>query len=255
MSSSERDVPPRPGPERTRRSVRVDEERLVADAHLVQLIRDEMKDPDRPHRPAYEALADSLVSYTIPVLRAWLSSGQLFTRMRQLGVHVPGLLASERAALFNDADDLIFEATADAFQRFSERTLQHDVGGWNPDGGTSLKTYFVNTAVLGMGNHIRAWRRARRRTAQYGYEAGLLTDDLVATPPSSSPGPLEVVLERESRSELFDALDRTDPVLVRALHERIETGRSWSLIADELGLSARALEGRLRRARDRLTLD
>ena len=59
-----------------------------------------------------------------------------------------------------DREDLAVETVARALPFFRQRALVE--GGWKPEGGASLSTYFVNFLPFQFANAYREWHRNQK---------------------------------------------------------------------------------------------
>ncbi|MGW7082578.1 RNA polymerase sigma factor [Streptomyces sp. NPDC054871] len=118
---------------------------------------------------------------------------------------------------------------------------QHKVWAtWDARKGAALETYFVNALLLRFPTVFRAWQRTRRSLPlPYGADVAALSVEVTHLDPA-----LAVV----SRDALERALRTAGPE-VRAVLGLVAVGYPHSDIADRLGISERAVEGRLYRFR------
>jgi DNA-directed RNA polymerase specialized sigma24 family protein len=188
--------------------------------------------------PAYAVFEEDLAGYGYQVMQAWLKTGYIFTLCRQAGLG----LTSERVPV-GDREDLAQETVAAALNAFKRVGLQR--GGWRPEGGASLRTYFIGALCHQFAN---VWRKRLRTRAVPA------TLPLEAVPPgaaSRGPGPDDIVVQRDEirRGLVGIESERTRAALVLAAE-----GYEHEEIAEILGpdVTARAVEGYLRRHRRRL---
>jgi DNA-directed RNA polymerase specialized sigma24 family protein len=103
--------------------------------------------------PNWDRFANELARYGHAVVLAWLRTGEMFAqcvrRHRRLSPPPVWWCEEDRITL---ADDTVFQGILD----FRERGLRG--GQWRPDGGASLRTYFVGSCVLAFPNVYRRWR-------------------------------------------------------------------------------------------------
>ncbi|HUY50646.1 MAG TPA: hypothetical protein VMV92_33895 [Streptosporangiaceae bacterium] len=185
--------------------------------------------------PAYAAFEDELATYGHQVMTAWLATGHIFTRCREAGLSLLSLPIP-----FSDREDLAQETVAEALRTFRSTGLEQ--GGWRPEGGASLKTYFTGALFRQFAN---IWRK-RLRTP--GASTGLSLETLPSDIESHDRGPAETSVQRdEIRRGLADIKsDRTRVALVLT-----EDGYEQEEIAEILGpdVTPRGVEGYLRRHR------
>ncbi len=192
--------------------------------------------------PEFDAVADELVRYAYPILRAWIASGTIFSQARRSGVRgLPSFDGQVPAAA--DNDDITQDTLVLALRRFAERGRAGR--GWTAGGGASLATYFLSGCVLAFGETYRSWQREQRR--QHLAEVAA---EVVAAAPTDFEvlDPADVVAARDAfqHSLPADARTRTAVVLAAAGYSHAEIAK---ILSD--GTSPRAVEGMLRRYRSR----
>ena len=187
--------------------------------------------------PAYALFEDDLASYGYQVMKAWLASGHIFARCRQVGLGLKFLPVP-----VGDREDLAQETVAEALVAFRRKGLQQ--GGWRPEGGASLRTYFTGALCHQFANIWRKRLRTRMIPAELRLEA------VSPAAESPGPGPDDIVMQRDEIRRGLAGIksERTRAVLVLA-----EYGYEQEEIAEILGpdVTARAVEGCLRRHRRR----
>ncbi|WP_294520312.1 RNA polymerase sigma factor [uncultured Pseudoflavonifractor sp.] len=111
------------------------------------------------------------------------------------------------------------------------------IGGYDPDRGswTAWLTAVTRNTAL---NRLRKSCRG--------------TEALSEHTPAPEPPPEEALLERERREELRQAIARLPEKDLRLFYRKYYYMQSTEQIAAELGLTPRAVEGRLYRIRERL---
>jgi DNA-directed RNA polymerase specialized sigma24 family protein len=190
--------------------------------------------------PAYGVFEDDLASYGYQVMMAWLATGHIFTRCRQAGLGLKSLPVP-----VGDREDLAQETVAAALNAFKRAGLQQ--GGWRPEGGASLKTYFAGALCRQFANIWRKWLRTRVISVPLPLEA--------VPPGTASPdlGPDDIAVQRDEIRHGLAGIEseRTRAVLVLAAY-----GYEQEEIAEILGpdVTARVVEGCLRRHRRRVAL-
>lgn len=206
--------------------------RLEADADL----RDLLARSDFSGE-AYAVFEEDLARYGLQVMRGWLREGYIFTRCAEAGVPL-----NRRPIPHGDHEDLAQEVIAGALPVFRQKALRE--GGWRPEGGASLKTYFTRSLCF---QFAKVWRR-RLRDKDPAAAPGQLVDAAQAEAASSDPGPAETVLRRDEIRRGLTSIpsERTRMAVVLA-----EDGYQHDEIAELLGpeVSPRAVEGLLRRHR------
>jgi DNA-directed RNA polymerase specialized sigma24 family protein len=188
--------------------------------------------------PAYGALADDLANYGYQVMMAWLATGHIFDRCRQAGLGLRVLPVP-----LGDREDLAQETVAAALNAFKRQGLQQ--GGWRPEAGASVTTYFTRQMCFQFANIWKRWLRTRV------ISASLPLDALPPGAASPDPGPDDIAVQRD---EIRRGLDGIESDKTRAAVVLAEDGYGQEEIAEILGpdVTARAVEGYLRRHRRRI---
>ncbi|MFG3140640.1 RNA polymerase sigma factor [Streptomyces sp. NPDC048211] len=113
---------------------------------------------------AWELFANTLAQYAHPIMTNWLYTGQIFAACTQRGRPVRRRTERDAEALRTDRDErdgLVCEAIARGLRVFQKHALTQ--GGWRPDGGASLKTYFIGAVVGEFGGVFDRWASERAR--------------------------------------------------------------------------------------------
>jgi DNA-directed RNA polymerase specialized sigma24 family protein len=185
---------------------------------------------------AYAVFEEDLVRYGLQVMRDWLCGGYIFAQCDKVG-----LFLSRRAISPGDSEDLAQEVVARALPVFRQKALRE--GGWRPEGGASLKTYFARSLCFQFAN---VWKR--RLKDKDPAIPGQTLDTLQAEAASPDPGPAETFLRRD---EILRGLAGIPDERTRMAVVLAEDGYQHDEIAELLGpgVSSRAVEGLLRRHR------
>jgi len=188
--------------------------------------------------PAYALFEVDLASYGHRIMTAWLATGHIFARCRQVGL---GL--TPRPVPITEREDLVQETVAAALAAFKRRGLQE--GGWRPEGGASLKTYFTGALCHQFANIWKKRFRARADAVELPLEI---------VPPGAAapgPGPEDIAVQRD---EIRRGLAHIESERTRAAVVLASYGYEHEEIAEILGpeVTARAVEGFLRRHRLRM---
>jgi RNA polymerase sigma factor (sigma-70 family) len=133
------------------------------------------------------------------------------------------------------------ETVAVALREFRERALVRRL--WSPDGGASLKTYFIGTCLFVFPNVFRAWQRGEDRWGRIDLDES--TPDLES---ETHNDPADIVPLRVDVTEHLRSLDPRTAAVIVLTAERY----TQQEIAEILGMTIRAVEGILNRHRRRL---
>lgn len=166
----------------------------------------------------------------------------MFAQCKKKGCYPgPPPLTWETDEVQSLANDTVSQGILD----FRERALIG--GGWSPQGGASLKTYFVGRCVFAFPNFYRKWcteQDHRRRLSVLSVH----TDDIVGVS-SSDLDPAELALRRMHVWQSFDDIDdaRTRKAIILQ-----EAGYQLEEIAELLDEPGRdVIRGVLQRQRHR----
>lgn len=185
--------------------------------------------------PGYGVFEEDLVKYESSALMAELTSGLIFTKCAQKGIRLPRWRLSPQ-----DCEELVYETLARALPLFRRRALVG--GGWRPEGGATLKTFFMNFLPYQFANAYREWRKGQE--TDIGQHEG--APDAMPCP---LPGPQEIYLQREA---IRDGLAAIESENVRAALVLTEDGYDQNEIAEILSTTRRSVEGLLHRHRKKI---
>jgi hypothetical protein len=188
--------------------------------------------------PGWDRYARELARYGYAVMMAWLTSGEMFSQCKAKGCNLgpPPLewTVDDRAGLAS-------ETVALAVNSFKQQALIE--GRWTPNGGATLRTYFIGGCVFAFPNLYRKWL-ADRAALQQLMSIERDTDD--RSNPPQDPG--EMAVTRLHIQEGFNSIpdDRTkSAVLLQAM------GYTYDEIGEILQITPRAVDGLIRRQHER----
>ena len=216
-------------------------ERLAADKEAVRRVQ-----LQGFHGPAWAELSDALMRYGHTVIGAWIRTGRVFRRCREKKIRVrkPPPEGFRR----EDTEQLAWETVAMGLTRFQNDILA--TSRWDPTKGASLKTFFVGQCLIQFATVYGDWcRRAQREAA--------LAAALASLPPEAhSPDLAEDFERKNNEAELLDRMlgrftrERTRE-RTRAVVLLKREGWSQQEICEALGETEKAVEGLLRRLREK----
>ncbi|WP_152989874.1 hypothetical protein [Frankia sp. ACN1ag] len=127
-----------------------------------QQLRDELAAADFAG-PRYEMFETELARYGMSVQRAWMYTGYIFAlaTSRGFALHPTDAELDELRRDSDAREELANMTVAVALPRFHARALLG--GGWRPDGGASLATYFMGACLYVFPTEFRKRRAAHRR--------------------------------------------------------------------------------------------
>lgn len=190
----------------------------------------------------WDYVATELIKYGYAVLIAWMRNGTIWRRPKDKGI---AGLPSPSPWEWNDEtwNDLAGATLVIAVEKFRDTVLA--TGRWNPNGGASLKTFFIGQCLFRFPNPYRSWHTTVTTRQQHEVQ-----DDLASwkqtTPATRSPE--HDVVQRDDIARGLAALDdRTRDTLLL-----LEQGYDQTEVATRMGTTRKAVEMIVRRHRARL---
>ncbi|WP_330343388.1 hypothetical protein OHA09_36075 [Streptomyces longwoodensis] len=219
--------------------------RLDADRQLFDILR---SDNFEGHR--YDRAVARWWSYSWRTMVKWTGTGEIFRRSRQAGRPVP----DEMITTTWDQEDR-YQVATDSVIGGIELFRNHGLiqSKWSPEGGASLSTYVVGATIRAFRPAYTTWFRTRQ-TGQAELDTGpghLMPDEPREIPDQRATDP-------SYAAATFDELTRilphiTDPQVREGLGWRA-MGYTQAEAAKRIGLTEKALERRLSRARARILI-
>lgn len=192
---------------------------------------------------AWELFSTSLAKYATPILRSWLYTGEILAACARRGRPVR-YRSEDMDSLRADRDEreeLVYEAVARGLQVFRKHALVE--GGWRPDGGASLKSYFVGAVVGEFGAVYDRWATERQRRPLCVPDGD---EELASIPMPSGETPESSVIGHDAIRRLLAQVK--DDASRTALFLEM-SGYSKKEIGEHLHLSEGAVSMRLSRLR------
>ena len=219
--------------------------RLQADTELMQRLSDEGFEGR-----AWDEVSRALIDYGYQVMKAWVVTGQVFTKMASKGRRVkpPPFGRIPR----DDALVLAEDTVADAIVDFRDRVLK--AARWNPSKGANLTTFFIGNCLLfQFPNLYRSWRRDYLQTRQQEEITGYDEGSNPALDLRANDDPAHEVVAADQTMRVFDDLlepisDDTNKAILILRAE----GFGIDEIAESLDLDYKAVESRIYRARQKI---
>lgn len=222
--------------------------RREADASLVEFLR--RRGFAGPH---YRVFAEELMEYGWRTLSAWSANGRIFDRAAGMGRPIPpDMLPTTWTWTYEDRTQVVTDTVIKGSALFREHGLVR--GKWTPHGGAGLTTYFVGAGILTFPAVYTRWFKTHRLgqaelDRRSGDGDGLLharrdIPDQRATDPAHA-------------AALHDDIRRLRPLLpdeqLREALVRMALGYTQAEAARQVGLTPKALERRLARARTKVS--
>ncbi|MFB6578557.1 sigma-70 family RNA polymerase sigma factor [Streptomyces sp. NPDC056402] len=222
------------------------DQRRQADAALVDFLR--RKGFEGPH---YTQFMQHLMEYGWRILNGWSATGQIFDRVARAGRPIPVTMVTTAWG-----DDERSQVVTDTVIKGSALFREHGLvrGKWTPEGGASLTTYFVGAGLLAFNPVYIKWYKAYRLgQSELDHRAAGEDDVLRAQrdiPDQRATDPAHIVT-------VHDDIARLRPLLpdeqLRGALALMTLGYTQVEAAAEVGLTTKALEGRLARARTKVS--
>lgn len=195
-------------------------------------------------REVYQALID----YGFSVMRAWIVTGLIFTKMAEKGRKVAP--PPPRGIPRDDAIELAYDTVADAVVDFRDRVLMK--GRWDPSKGANLTTFFIGNCLLfQFPNLYRDWRKQQLRSVRSVSVDGDEDHPAIHLPATDDPAH-EVMAADTTRRVIAETLGPIRGETNKAILRLRGEGFGIDEIAETLGLEYEAVESRIYRARQKL---
>ncbi|ARH89034.1 hypothetical protein [Streptomyces sp. MOE7] len=218
-------------------------QRRQMDGRIVERLRAEGFEGEN-----YQKVANRLSEYGYHTMTKWTASGEIFRKALQAGRPVP----TDKISLTWTGEDR-HSVSADSVLGGLEvfRTYGLIQGGWSPQGGASLDTYFIGAVIRAFPRvYIRWFDSHQRGQDELKRPTGEGNDDPFALPDQRATDPANAVVTHDYVSRLLPLVK--DAQMREALGWRA-LGYTQGQAAQRVGLTEKALERRLSRLRDRLT--
>lgn len=194
----------------------------------------------------YDAFIIELTRYGLAVVTGWVLDGTAFARAAKLGRPVAAAnRPTSRRSRRDDAVAIADLTVTHGLMLFEKMVLRQR--RWRPERGASIKTFFIGGCLLKLSNACRMWRPD---TPECEIPAGEAVPYVPGQRPHSDPQDL-VILQAMIEEALGPETAR-----VRRMLTLSAQGYTYREIAELLddGISERAVEGEIYRARRRARL-
>lgn len=209
---------------------------LADDAELVEYLRS-LQFRGRE----WEEFVRGLHAYGIARISALLASGAIFAKASKLTKRT--VHDDHHRIQDHDREELVFDSVHTALGSFVTKGIKG--GGWSPRGGAALKTYFVNACVMSFTDVYKAWRKTRLPyLPEVAFEQ---LDEVKAMAVAATYSTVDTDLEL-----LNTAMDRMRKDEID-IFTQIVQGYTQEEIAGKLGMTEKAVERKVYRARRRLS--
>ncbi|MFD3937821.1 sigma-70 family RNA polymerase sigma factor [Streptomyces sp. NPDC058611] len=217
---------------------RANPERLAADRELCEQLR-----TDGFKGLRFLQLRDDLWVYGWKAVRAWMRDGSIVERCYQRDIFFAAW-ATEREAMMRQADvrdEIAHHCVSEAVGKLMD-SLAGD-HHWEPDGGATMRTYFITFCLWSFRDAFRKWAsdyRRRLREAMDGYGHG---------PGSDLSAPDRMVLQ-DTLNRILEGASLEEKAICQLILSHDATQEQ---IAAQLGMTRKAVERRMARVRKRGT--
>ncbi|MEV7099803.1 hypothetical protein AB0M80_44025 [Amycolatopsis sp. NPDC051045] len=186
--------------------------------------------------PVWDRFVEELARYGHAVMLAWLRTGEIFAHCsrtdRPIGA-VPLTWSDE------DRIDLATDAVVSAIKTFRKNALVG--GGWTPEGGASLRTYFIGACVLVFPAIYRSWKtqhEKQRRCPAVGTSSDLEDVGTVLAQRANEPDDVAIVWR-----QIADGLQALPDDRTRTALAASTMGYTYVEIADLLSVDTEVSRG------------
>jgi RNA polymerase sigma-70 factor (ECF subfamily) len=201
----------------------------ISDERLLEMLRD-----CGLHSPLGQKVYQRLLRYELAALTSWMSSGLIWEKISALTRAKSGAVYPGRSNWSpQEADELRKDTVAQGLLELDKIVF----GGWDPALGAGLKTYFTTRCLWIFLNNYKKLLRAKKIT--------LMPPDEM--PLAHQPDPQDVVVARATAREALSKLPREMQMILQ-LRAEDYTNRE---IAELVGITEKAVEGRLHRYYER----
>lgn len=190
---------------------------------------------------AWDRFVTRLIAHGLVVIDGLCRSGELFARTerRAWPVHPSAVERHLLATSQVHREELVLEVVMEGFRLFRQKGLVER--GWSPAGGATLRTYFIGACLRCVPNAFRRWRR--QHTV---HEVPVDTPDLVGAVDRAAIH-VDTTAHVDDQLMLREELHLMPPDIRTAIVRTVLFGETYTNVALDLGVTARALEGRVRR--------
>ena len=203
--------------------------------------------------PEWRVFAGALAEYGYSVFKGWLISGVVYEMAAQHGGGrgVFGLEKIPEALKLwpDDAHAVAADLVVHSIAAFREKTLMNPNPNkrWRPDGGASIKTFFVGRCLMELPDVYQRWLRQENRFRGQGARYAVYEQE-------ERPGEHIDTESAGSAAAMLDDLRRDNEQTTMAMFELQLAGYSYDEIAEMLtsvgiGMTTAQVRSRMSRAR------
>lgn len=221
-------------------------QRQEADAALVAFLR--RQGFEGPH---YQSFIAELMDYGWRTLSSWSTNGHIFERTARMGRPVPVAMVPD-VWEYEDRAQVVTDTVIKGSALFREHGLVREK--WSPAGGASLTTYFVGASILAFRPVFIRWYKAHNVGQSELDHRTADTDDVLS---AQRDIPDQRAVDPAHAAATYDDITRLRTLLP---DEQLREALGWMALgytqveaAQQVGLTPKALERRLARARTKVS--
>lgn len=189
------------------------------------------------HWDSFEAV---LIRYGFQVLKSWLITGLIYQRVTEKGFgRFLTRIRRDRLPSPEDAEEIASDTLVESIPHFKNDVLIP--GLWKPEGGASLRTYFIGQCLMRIPKAMGRWSR------NLPEELPLDPADVTLRQTYIPFGTPEEMLGLKIR--LLEAKEEISQPTLEIAYLKFVEGWSHAEIAEILGVTIGAIESRLYRMR------
>ncbi|MFI0777316.1 hypothetical protein [Streptomyces sp. NPDC021212] len=220
--------------------------RLEADQRLVDFLR-----RDGFQGPRYDKAAAGWWSYGWRIMVKWTGTGEAFVRSQQAGRPVPPSMITSTWSK-DDRYQVATDSVIAGMELFRERGLVQ--AQWKPQGGASLTTYVAGATIRSFRPAYMSWFRGQQMGQA---ELQARTDDGIGDEPQRD------IPDQRAIDPYYAAAtsDELAQILPHITDSQVREGLGWRALgytqaeaAARIGLTEKALERRISRARTKIQI-
>jgi hypothetical protein len=227
-------------------------ESRLADHHLAEQVRFEMTLDRAWDGVAYHQLFDDLWTYALPVIKAFLKKNQMGRLLERYAPERVITMRSEDMVVLRNSDDertaLALDIIATAVENFRDRAIgEHK---WKASlRNASLRTYFIGTCAFAYPRAYTKWSKARGGKLELlASQYDISLSDIGGNLARDLADPAAMAGLRADLKKVIDVATPTTKLILGMLAQDMTQVQ----IADELGLTVKAVNRRLAHFRERV---
>nr|WSX54162.1 sigma-70 family RNA polymerase sigma factor [Streptomyces sp. NBC_00974] len=218
-------------------------ERLATDRDLYEQLQ-----ADRFTGLGFEQLREDLWVYGWRVMRSWMRDGTVIERCRERRIFfaAPYTEVEEMMRRTDVRDEIAHECVAHAVTTFMA-ALPHPQS-WDPDRGATMRTYFIGRCLMSFRDAYQRWAGTNRKLLGIAIDGYWRNTGDIPDRPAHALTPAEMIVLRDTLDQILDGASMEERAICRLI---LFYGATQEEIAEQLGITRKAVERRLARVRGR----